>query len=146
MKPILIAVALLAGTFTKSFAHDGARVEAAVLKSFKNTFADAREVDWSLSQDLYKAVFFLNGQQLTAYYREDGTMQAITRHIAAASLPLMLQTELKNNHGDKWVSDVLEVTDGGGVHYYATLENAQATIILKSSSAAWNLYQKLRKN
>lgn len=145
MKPILIALALLAGTFTKSFAHDGT-IEPAVLKSFQSTFANATEVDWSLSQDLYKAVFYLNGQAITAYYKEDGTMQALVRHIAAANLPMMLQTSIKNEHKDKWVSDVLEVTADAGVQYYVTLENADAKVILKSSSAVWSTFQRMRKD
>lgn len=146
MKPILIAVALLAGTFTKSFAHDGSIVEPTVLKSFQTTFANATEVDWSMSQDLYRAVFFLNGQYITAYYKEDGTLHALTRHIAASNLPMLLQTELKNEHKGKWVSDVLEVTNDGSLHYYVTLENANLQVILKSSSTTWSIYQKIRKD
>ena len=145
MKTLFIAALLLCGTF-KSFASDGVSVEPSVLKSFQATFANAKEVDWSLSQDLYKAVFFLNGQYVTAYFREDGGLQAITRHISATTLPMLLQTELKNEHKDKWVSDVLEVTGEGGVQYYVTLENAEVKVILKSLSATWSLYQKSRKD
>lgn len=146
MKPILIAVALLAGTFTKSFASDGPIVEPVVLKSFHSTFANATEVDWSTSQDFYKAVFFLNGQYITAYYNPDGTMQALSRHISAATLPVILQTALKNDYKDQWVSDVLEVTNDGGVKYYVTMEDASQKIILKSSSTTWSTFQKQRKD
>ncbi|HUQ96604.1 MAG TPA: hypothetical protein VM010_02995 [Chitinophagaceae bacterium] len=146
MKPILIAALLLIGTVTKSFAHEGRSVEPVVLKSFQTTFANAKEVDWSTAEDLYKAVFFLNGQYITAYYHADGTMQALIRHISASALPVILQTALKNDHKDKWVSDVLEVTSDGGVQYYTTLENADAKVILKSSSTVWNTYQKVRKD
>jgi hypothetical protein len=145
MKTLFIAALLLAGTF-KSFASDGVHVEPTVLKSFQATFANAKEVDWSLSQELYKAVFFLNGQYITAYFREDGSMQAITRHITANTLPMLLQTGLKSEHKDKWVSDVLEVTGESGVQYYVTLENAGTKVILKSASSAWNVYQKSRKD
>jgi hypothetical protein len=91
MKAILIAVALLAGTFTKSFANDGGIVDPAVLKSFKSTFASATEVDWSYSKELYKAVFFLDGRAVTAYYNTDGSLAVLTRHISTATLPVMLQ-------------------------------------------------------
>jgi hypothetical protein len=144
MKPILIAVALLASTFTKSFAADG--VEPSVLKSFKSTFATATEVDWSMTQDLYKAVFFLNGQYVTAYFKEDGNMAALTRHISATNLPIILQTALKNDHKGLWVTDVFEVTNDGGVRYYVTLENADTKIVLKSNSTTWSTYQKQHKD
>jgi hypothetical protein len=146
MKPILIAVALLASTFTKSFASDGPTVEPTVLKSFKTTFANATEVDWSTTQDLYKAVFSLNGQYVTAYFKEDGTMQALVRHINTTNLPIILQTALKNNYKGQWVSDVLEVTSDGSLHYYVTLENADTKTILKSSVTTWSNYQKQHKD
>lgn len=147
MKPILIAVALLAGTFTKSFANDGPTVQPIVLKSFKSTFTNATEVAWSTTaQDLYKAEFSLNGQYVTAYFREDGSMQAIVRHISAANLPIILQTALKNNYKGEWVSDVLEVTSDSGLQYYATLENADMQTVLKASSTTWSTFQKQHKD
>lgn len=147
MKPILIvAVAFFASTFTKTFAADGPTVEPTVLKSFHHTFATATEVDWSTTQDLYKAVFLLNGQYVTAYFKQDGTMHAICRHIEVNILPLTLQTTLKNNYKDQWVTDVLEVTNDGGVHYYVTLENADTKLVLKSASSDWTTYQKQHKD
>jgi len=147
MKPILIAVALLAGTFTKSFAAEVPAVEPTVLKSFNTTFANATEVDWSTTtNDLYKAKFALNGRYVTAYYTADGTMAALTRHISASELPVILQTNLKNNTKGKWVTDVLEVTNDSSVHYYVTLENADTKVVLKSSSTYWSTFQKQHKD
>jgi hypothetical protein len=95
---------------------------------------------------LYKAVFVLNGQYVTAYYKGDGTMEALTRHIHAANLPVILQTALKNTQCGKWVTDVLELTNDNGVQYYVTLENADSKVILKSSSNTWTTFQKQRKD
>ena len=146
MKPILIAVALLAGTFTKTFAAEVPAVQPTVLKSFKTTFTNATEVGWSTTKDLYKADFSLNGRYVTAYFREDGTMQALVRHITADNLPIILQTALKNNHKGEWVTDILEVTSENGVQYYVTLENADSQVVLKSSSTIWSTYQKQHKS
>jgi hypothetical protein len=146
MKTLLIAVALLAGTFTKSFAASDPAVEPSVLKSFNNTFTQATEVSWSVSNDFYKAVFFLNNQYITAYFKYDGTMAAITRHIPATSLPIVLQTALKNNNKGQWISDVIEVTNDDGLQYYVTLETADTKVILKSSANAWSTYEKQRKD
>ena len=146
MKPILIAVALLAGTFTKSFAAEVPAVQPTVLQSFKTTFTTATEVGWSTTKDLYKADFSLNGRYVTAYFREDGTMQALVRHISADNLPLILQNSLKNKHNGAWVTDVLEVTSDNDVQYYVTLENANSQVVLKSSSTTWSTYQKQHKS
>ena len=145
MKSLFIAALLLVGTF-KSFAHDGSSVEPVVLKSFKTTFANAVEVDWSQSNDLYKAQFFLNGQHVTAYFKEDGSMQALARHISTNALPVLLQTSLQNSYKNQWVSDVLEVTNDGNVQYYATVENAHSKVILKATASAWSTFQKQRKD
>jgi hypothetical protein len=146
MKAILIAVALLAGTYTKSFANEGGTVDPAVLKSFKSTFASATDVDWSYSKELYKAVFFLDGRAITAYYNIDGTLAVFTRHITSATLPVILQTALKNTYKDKWIADVYEVTSEAGVEYYVTLEDADSKLVLKSNGSFWNTFQKSRKN
>ncbi len=146
MKTLLIAVALLAGTFTKSFAANEPAVAPTVLKTFNHTFTKATEVSWSVTNDFYKAVFFLNNQYITAYFKYDGTMAAITRHIPTASLPIVLQTALKNDYKSQWVSDVLEVTNENGLQYYVTLETADTTVILKSSSTTWSTYEKQRKD
>ena len=146
MKPILIAIALLASTFTKSFAAEVPAVQPTVLKSFKTTFVGATEVGWSTTQDLYKAEFSLNGQYVTAYFKEDGSMQALIRHISVANLPIILQTALKNDYKGHWVTDIMEVTSDSGLQYYVTLENADAKVVLKSSSTVWSRYQKQHKD
>lgn len=147
MKPILIAVALLAGTFTKSFATDVVpAVEPSVLKSFNATFASATEVDWSSTQDFYKAQFALDGRYVDAYYHADGTLMAVTRHISATELPVILQTALKNKYKNQWVSDVFELTKDGSLQYYVTIEDADSKIVLKSVATDWNTYRKERKN
>lgn len=146
MKPILIAVVLFMSTFTKSFAADNNIVEPTVLKSFQTTFAGASDVDWSMTEGLYKAVFLLNGQYISAYYNADGTMQAISRHINASSLPMLLQTGLKTDYKNLWVSDVMEVTNEGGLQYYVTLEDAGSKTILKATATTWSTFQKTRKD
>jgi len=146
MKPILIAVAFFASTFTKSFAANDPAVQPIVLKSFNTTFANATEVAWSLSQDFYKAQFYLNGQYVTAYYNTDGSIAMLARHIAATSLPMMLQTTLKANYKNQWITDVLEVTGENGLQYYVTVEDADTKVILKGYSTTWSMYQKSRKD
>ena len=146
MKPILIAVALLTGTFTKTFASEVPAVQPTVVKSFKSTFATATEVGWSTSNEFYKVEFALNGRYITAYYTADGTMATLTRHIGATELPVILQTAIKNDYKEHWVSDVLEVTKEGDVQYYVTLENADNKIIMKSNSeSVWTVYKKSSK-
>jgi hypothetical protein len=61
-------------------------------------------------------------------------------------LPISLQTSLKKQCGDLWISDLFEVANDQGTSYYVTLENADTKIVLKSSGSDWTTYQKQRKS
>ena len=146
MKRLAIALSLFATVFTtSSFASDGT-VSPEVLKSFQSTFATAKDIDWSVTEELYKVHFTLNGQHITAFYKMDGTMAALTRNITVMQLPVNLQASLKNDYKNYWVSDMFEVSNEEGTQYYVTLENADVKMIMKSAAASWTTYQKDRKN
>lgn len=146
MKTILIAFTLLASVVTTtSHASDGI-VTPEVLQSFQSKFATAKNAGWSVTQGLYKVQFLMDGQSITAFYNEDGTMAAVTRHIAPAQLPVSLQTVLKNTYKDHWISGLFELSNDEGVQYYVTLEDADTQVVLKSAAASWSVFQKNRKS
>lgn len=146
MKMFVIAFTLLASVITTtSYASDGT-VTPEVLKSFQSKFTTAKNADWSVAQDLYKVQFLLDGQCLTAFYKEDGTMTAVTRHIPPVQLPVSLQTILKNDYSEYWISDLFELSNDEGVQYYVTLEDADTQVVLKSVATSWSVFQKNRKN
>jgi hypothetical protein len=147
MKTVVIALTLLASVFTKSsFANDANAVAPEVLKAFQSTFAAAKGADWTVADDLYKVQFSLDGQYITAFYKMDGTIAAITRHIASVQLPVNLLAALKNDYKEYWISELFELSNDEGVQYYVTLENADTKMVLKSSTATWSLYQRNRKD
>ena len=147
MRTIAILFTLAASVFFKSsFANEGTAVEPEVLRSFQTTFAAAKNADWSKSADLYKVQFALDGQHITAFYKKDGTMAAITRNISPVQLPVNLQTTLKNEYKDFWIAGLFELSNEEGVQYYVTLEDAHSTVVLKSAACSWNVFQKQRKD
>ena len=147
MKTVVIALTLLASVFTKaSLANDAKAVTPEVLKAFQSTFATAKGADWTVTDDLYKVQFALDGQYITAFYKADGTIAAITRHIPSVQLPVNLLTALKNDYKEYWISELFELSNDEGVQYYVTLENADAKTVLKSSGATWSFFQKGRKD
>lgn len=146
MKPLLIALTLLATVITTSSFASETTVAPSVLKSFKNQFTTAQEVDWTVTKTLYKAQFSINGQYAIAYYEADGTMVAVTRNISSTQLPIALQGKLQKNCENHWISDLFEVTNEEGTTYYVTLENADEKIVMKSSNNTnWNNFKKLHK-
>jgi len=147
MKRLVVTLTIALSFFTlSSFATSNGNISEAAVKSFENSFKNATEITWTINSDYYKVAFALNGQYINAYYRADGKMIALTRNISSTGLPLTLQNSLRTTYSDYWISDLFEMADEGGItSYYATIENGENKIVLKSSLAEWNVYQKARK-
>lgn len=146
MKRIVITLTVLFSLVSLSSFANEEKVNARVLESFQSNFKNATEVDWTVSENFYKADFSLNGQYVAAYYDEAGQLIALTRNISSTQLPISLQTNLKKDHEAYWISDLFEVANEQGTTYYVTLENADTKMVLKSSGTNWTTYQKQRKS
>src|SRR5687768_18617525 len=132
MKKIIIMLAVAISSLT-AFAREE-NVSTTVLTSFNKQFTGATEVQWTTTNDYYKAAFVYNGQNVSAFYQLDGGLIAMTRNISSLELPISLQTNLKNNYSKYWISDLFEISNSEGTSYYVTLENADSKIVLKSNS------------
>ncbi len=117
-----------------------------MLNAFNKEFAGAKDVQWTSTNDYYKAAFVYNGQNVNAFYKSDGELLAMTRNISSLELPINLQTNLKNNYNNYWISDLFEVSYNEGTSYYITMENADAKVVLKSDgSGKWDVFKKIAK-
>src|SRR5688572_12105223 len=129
-----------------SFASDDYTVSDAAVKSFHSSFKSATEVSWTVSGNLYKASFLMNGQYVAAFFNEAGEMMAITRNITSTLLPIALQASLKKDYDKYWITDLFEVANEDGTSYYITLEDADSKITLKSTpNTDWSHYKKVSK-
>lgn len=148
MKFLLIAfTALLSVVNTKANAADDIKVSAAVMASFQSAFKNAAEVKWNTAGNYYKADFTINGQYVNAYYDAAASLVAVTRNVTSFQLPVTLQTKLKAAYENYWISDLFELSDESGVAYYATVENGETKITLKSTGGnEWTVYQKQSKS
>ena len=146
MKPLLIASIAIASFFTKANAAPGPKdVPPMVLQSFKSAFNEAKAISWSSATNLYKAEFVVNEQYLTAFYNTANELVALTRNLASTQLPVALQTTLKKDYSNYWISDLFEVASEEGTSYYVTLETADTKVVLKSNLSTWTTYQKSKK-
>ena len=144
MKKMIMTLAIVISTLG-AFAGEE-KVSPKVLDAFKSEFNTAKEVVWAVGQEYYKATFTYNEKHVFAYYNADGELLGVTRYLSPVDLPINLQTSLKKNHSNLWVSDLFEVAKNDGTGYYITLENADTKIILKSTGGSeWTAYQKIRK-
>lgn len=144
MKKIIMILAVLIST-TSAFASEE-NVATKVLNAFKTEFNTAKEVEWTVGSNYYKAAFVYNEKHVFAYYNEEGELLGLTRYLSSDDLPLNLQNNLKKSYSKYWISDLFEVAKSDGTAYYITLEDADTKIVLKASAGSdWSVYQKTRK-
>lgn len=143
MKKMIIAAALFVSL--SAFANEK-KISPKVLNAFNTEFTSAQEVQWTVTNDYYKASFDMNGVKVNAFYNVDGELMGLTRNISTAQLPVSLQAGLKKNYSNYWISDLFEVANNNGTSYYVTLENGDKKIVLSSANGSdWSTYKKDRK-
>ena len=145
MKKILLTLAIAVSTLS-AFAGE-VKVNPKVLNAFNNEFKTAREVEWSVGTDYFRATFTYNDKHVYAYYDVEGELLSLSRFISPDDLPLALQSNLKKTYGNYWISDLFEVANNEGTTYYVTVEDADAKIVLKASDGkSWSNYKKVKKS
>jgi hypothetical protein len=147
MKKIIAGLALATVLLVNTaFARKSDAVNEKVESAFKQEFAQAKEVNWSRTVDYVKAVFTMNNSVITAYYTEDGDLVAVVRNLLSTELPIYLQTSLKKEYGDYWITDLFEFARPDATGYFVTVENADQVITLQSvDGTVWSTYRKVKK-
>ena len=145
MKKIIFVLGLLV-TVGVCSAYPSERVSRKVLASFKNEFSNAKDVEWETGNNYFRAAFTMNEQRIYAFYNVDGEVLSIARYISSVQLPVNLFANLKNDYGKYWISDLFEVSNSEGLHYYVTLETAESKLVMRSSNGgSWSTYSKNNK-
>lgn len=144
MKHFFISLLLLFLLGIETFASD-TMVSPRVLHSFQKTFTAAKDVSWTANQEIYKVEFFYSTQYITAYYNAAGNLLGLTKNILSTDLPVLLEKNLKEKYNDYWIADAMEVSTEDETVYYATLENADNKLVVKSFQNDWSLNKKIKK-
>jgi hypothetical protein len=129
-----------------SNAYPSEKVSPKVLASFKSEFSSAKNVEWETGSNYFRATFSMNEQRIFAYYTVDGELMSVARYISSIQLPINLFSNLKNDYSKYWISDLFEVSNSEGLHYYVTLETADTKLMMRSSNGgSWSTYSKNKK-
>ena len=146
MKKLIIAVAVFLTITTGTAFANPTAVNPKVIKAFNTEFVSVNDVTWTTGNDFYKASFIYNSKHVFAYYSLDGKFMGLTRLMATSELPMMLQTSIKKNYTDMWVTDLFELANAEGTTYYLTVEDADNIMIVKSSGGSdWITFKKTKK-
>ena len=144
MKKIVLTLAIAICTFS-AFAGEE-KITPKVLDAFNSEFNTAKEVKWTTGNAYFMATFIYNDKYVFAYYNADGDLLGLTHYISPVQLPMNLQSSIKKNYNEFWVSDLFEVAKDGSTIYYITLEKADKTIVLQSAGGSeWSVFKKIKK-
>lgn len=145
-KRILTLALLLTVGLSSIFANNEEKLNQKAATSFKEEFAQATDARWENNKEFSKVTFKMNDQVMFAYYSDKGSLIAVTRNIISNQLPISLQSSLKKDYKSTWITDLFELASNDETSYYVTLENAEYTIVLKSSGTlGWSVFKKERK-
>ncbi|HEY4147678.1 MAG TPA: hypothetical protein VGM41_02050 [Chitinophagaceae bacterium] len=144
MKKIAV-VALLA--FLGSALHAAPTdVSQKVLKIFKETFSNAKEVKWQELQDSYSVSFSQDGIQSKVVYDLDGNMLSSLRYYSPDRLPMNVFSKLKKKYDSRTFFGVTESATDHDVVYYVKMYDAKNWYTIKiDSNGNMEQYEKMKR-
>ena len=123
-----------------------AEVNEKVLKSFKETFPKAEQVNWQEFTDNYVVNFTSVGIRERITYDKDGNFISATRYYLQENLPANIICKLKKKYPNQKVYGVTEITTDSNVEYYVKLEDeANWTTIKSDNSGIMEVVEKYKK-
>ena len=123
-----------------------AEVNEKVLKSFKETFPKAEQVNWQEFTDNYVVNFTSVGIRERITYNTDGNFISATRYYLQENLPANIICKLKKKYPNQKVYGVTEITTDSNVEYYVKLEDeANWTTIKSDNSGIMEVVEKYKK-
>jgi hypothetical protein len=72
MKKLFLAALLTITVAASSFARDNKKISNLAVKSFMVEYSQASNVSWTLTDNYYKAAFFIGDQKMEAFYNAAG--------------------------------------------------------------------------
>ncbi|MEO6313585.1 MAG: hypothetical protein ABIU63_04450 [Chitinophagaceae bacterium] len=147
MKKMITAVVLSTVLLVNAaFANKIDNVNYKVENAFNQEFAQAKDVNWGKTDNYYKAGFKMNSEVMTAYFTFDGELMGVVHNMLSTQLPINLQTSLRKDYDNYWITELFEFSKPDSNGYFVTLQNADQSITLQSlDGATWSTYSKTKK-
>lgn len=139
---ILSAVVLLALNLSAS----PTEVNEKVLKIFKESFSDAKDVKWSELDNSYAVSFSMSGILTKVTYDKEGNILSSIRYYSPDRLPLNVMSSLKRKYSDKTFFGVTEIVAEEDVAYYVKMYDDKHWFTIKASSNGGSeVYEKYKR-
>lgn len=108
-----------------------AGVNEKVLKAFNSSFANAEDIIWSETENIYTVNFKQGTVRAVVRYDEEGNFLSSLRYYMASQLPVDIICKVQARYPKRNATDVTEYTVGDAINYYINVEDASSWITLK---------------
>lgn len=134
-RSFILCLFLLMGTV--SFAYSATTIDENIVRSFKASFPDAREVIWHEYTELFTVHFVEDGVRTRISYWKNGQGVEFIRNYQERNLPAFIRYIVKKTYPDQTIFGVVEVSTvsvNSNITYYVKLEDAKTWFTLKVDS------------
>jgi hypothetical protein len=131
MKKLLYLVALFTG-LAATASPKPVDVSEKILKSFKETFTEARDVTWLEYENYTQANFKMDEMDVRAQYSDDGTLLKTFRYYKEKQLLPIIISKLKKRYPGKEIEGVTEMTSDDEISFTINLKDDKNWYIIKS--------------
>jgi hypothetical protein len=131
MKKLLFVAALLTG-LAATATPSPTEISERILKSFNETFTDAKDVTWHEYEKYAQANFKQDEVQIKAQFSDDGTLLKTYRYYSEKQLMPNIVAKLKKRYTGKEIAGVTEVTSDDEVTFVINLRDDKNYYIIKS--------------
>jgi hypothetical protein len=104
-----------------------------VQNALKTEFAEAANVNWEKIGDgeLFHASFTLYGDQVSAWFDNNGSLVATGRTVDVSAMSLLAQRRFRDRYSEYAISGVVEYIKDGELSYIVTAYNQKQTIVVQ---------------
>jgi hypothetical protein len=123
---VLLAAVMITGA---AFANP---ISEKAKATFAKEFKDAEYTEWKgINNGLYVVTFKINNESLTAWFTEEGKIEALQRNITADKATLLASRAIINLSSQATVTALVEVTQNGDLYYLVKTEDEKAITTYK---------------
>lgn len=142
-----ILVLLLSVSSVMAMANPGDDVTSTVRKSFEAKFGKSTQVSWKHIEDMYVGYFNLNGQNMNAYFYDNGELMGTGRTIEKNKMDEKTKAAISKKFEGCWIQLVYEVTLANQVsEHFLILGNVKFTAIVKVDQQGYVQVVQKQKN
>lgn len=143
MKYFILVMLFSLGSFSTSFAQGKKTAPAAVQAAFDAKFPTVQKAKWDLEEGEWEAEFKMNGKEMSANFKADGTWLETETEINTADLPQAIKNLLASQFANYKIDEATAVEiPGQPLTYEVELEKGKTTIEVLFSADGTMLGQK----